>query len=318
MKLINQKILKLLNFFKIIFQDNFFLKTWILFLVFFIILFLFSNFIKKTPDIEYRSYIEKNDIAWFSSWEIVKIKDDSENQKEKYENIVFELKQKVKQKELKLQSATNINYLYNPIELEAELLSNTWVTNISQIVFSKFFEEKKLNFDVEFNKNKIDVRWKYKDNIIKLYWVLDLSDEEMLSVFIHELWHYFDINFLEKKVLFDLSDNFYDVSWQSVNVLKEWSNIWDFVSGYAMTNKYEDFAESFTYFVLFNDDFREKINNSKKLKQKYEFFEKYIFRNNEFKKTNFRIDDKIQDYYWDITKIKFSLQNFLEYLKNLV
>jgi len=48
-----------------------------------------------------------------------------------------------------------------------------------------------------------------------------LSEEEMLSVFIHELGHYFDINYLEKKVLFDLSNNFYDISWDSLNVLKQ-------------------------------------------------------------------------------------------------
>ena len=36
----------------------------------------------------------------------------------------------------------------------------------------------------------------------------------------------------------------------------------DFVSWYAMTNKYEDFAESFTYYILHNKDF---LNKTKKV-----------------------------------------------------
>jgi hypothetical protein len=49
-----------------------------------------------------------------------------------------------------------------------------------------------------------------------------------------------------------------------------------------MTNKYEDFAETFTYFVLHNDDFLEKTKQSDILKAKYNFFIKYLFRENEF------------------------------------
>jgi hypothetical protein len=39
-----------------------------------------------------------------------------------------------------------------------------------------------------------------------------------------------------------------------------------------MTNKYEDFAESFTYYVLHNDDFKNKSTKSKILKKKYDYF----------------------------------------------
>jgi len=49
-----------------------------------------------------------------------------------------------------------------------------------------------------------------------------------------------------------------------------------------MTNKYEDFAETFTYYVIHNRDFLEKTKNSKVLKQKYDFFSTYIFRDNSF------------------------------------
>jgi hypothetical protein len=49
-----------------------------------------------------------------------------------------------------------------------------------------------------------------------------------------------------------------------------------------MTNKYEDFAESFTYYILHNEDFLTKSENSLVLKRKYDFFGKYVFRNHIF------------------------------------
>ncbi len=308
-----KEILKVLS--HLLFKDNFLVKVWVLFLLIFTLSFIFSNFFTQVKDDDYEAYIDIEKKA-SSSWSENITNDES--QKIDYNEIVEELRQKAIVKDLQLSSATNIDFLYNPADLESELLSNSWVTDISQIVFSKLFDEKNLNFNIEFNKNKIDVRWKYKDDVIKLFWVLDLNEEEMVSVFIHELGHYFDINFLEKKVLFDVSDNFYDISWKSVTVLRDWSDKKDFVSWYAMTNKYEDFAETFTYYVLFNDDFRQKMSYNPKLQEKYNFFSKYIFRNNEFMKTNFRIEKNLEDYYWDITKIKISLANFLEYLKNWV
>jgi len=89
----------------------------------------------------------------------------------------------------------------------------------------------------------------------------------------------------------------------------------DFVSGYSMTNKYEDFAESFTYYVLHNNDFYEKSLLSDILKKKYDFFSNYIFKNDEFKTVSYKVTPYIKDYYRDITKIEYSLQNFLQYLK---
>jgi hypothetical protein len=82
-----------------------------------------------------------------------------------------------------------------------------------------------------------------------------------------------------------------------------------------MTNKYEDFAESFTYYILHNSDFLEKTKKSDILLAKYSFFEKYLFRNGEFKNNTYKTTEKVEDYYRDITKIGFSLENFLQYLK---
>ena len=103
-----------------------------------------------------------------------------------------------------------------------------------------------MNFLLELYKKKEKIRGKFYNNIIQMYGISQLNKNEILSVFIHELGHYFDIVYLEKKVLFDVSDMFYQLSWIDINIMKAGLNTKDFVSGYAMTNKYEDFAESFT------------------------------------------------------------------------
>ena len=110
---------------------------------------------------------------------------------------------------------------------------------------------------------------------------------ETMTVFVHEFAHFVDLYYLQKKVNIDLSNKFYDISWESTKIMKENQSGKDFVSGYAMTNKYEDFAESFIYFVLHNADFLKKTEDSFKLKAKYYFLQKYIFKENIFLATDF-------------------------------
>lgn len=315
-------------------KDPFFIIYSLIFsLVFFVFLFLIiDSFTQNKTDFEYDNYIKIEDNLNSSSKDEVlsktwivkenKLQFDEEkleNQKEKYDKIIEDLKLKIKQKELELSNNNNnVIFQYIPYYLENETLSNSWIIAIKETLFWSFFKEKNLNFTLELNEEKSNIRWKFIDNTIKLFWINHLNETELFSVFIHELWHYFDVIYLEKKVLFDLSDRFYDISWNWVNILREWSLKNDFVSGYAMTNKYEDFAESFIYYVFFNNDFRQKASLNTILQQKYDFFWKYIFRNDEFKKTNFRTQELSEDFYRDITKIEISLQNFLEYLKNWV
>jgi predicted small secreted protein len=85
-----------------------------------------------------------------------------------------------------------------------------------------------------------------------------------------------------------------------------------------MTNKYEDFAESFTYYILHNKDFLKKTKTNSIIKQKYDFFGTYIFKNKEFFRTKFN-NEEVKVYYRDITKLKFNenkLFNYLEKIKN--
>lgn len=170
--------------------------------------------------------------------------------------------------------------------------------------------------DVMLYKKEWEVRWKMKNKKLRVYWLYNLSIWEFLSVWIHEFAHFFDLYILKKEKWVDISDYFYSISWEDVSIIKWEQKDKDFVSGYAMTNRYEDFAETYTYYVLHNAEFEEKVKKSFILKEKYDFFEKYVFLKGEFKNTWNSYTEKIKDYYRDITKINFSLQNFLQYLKN--
>ncbi len=313
----------------IILKDKFFLLYIFIFTIFFfIIIFLsFDSLSKNHIDVDYNNYVNiENDLNSSQKEfiqeekEIINVYNDVdklEDQKEKYDKIIQDLKDKIKQKDIELsEKQIDVKFEYSPYYFENHLLTNTWFIAIKEIIFWDLLNNKNINFTLELNQEKTNIRWKFISNTIKLFGLEKLSETELVSVFIHELWHYFDIIFLDKKVLFDLSDKFYDISWSWVNILREWSFKNDFVSGYAMTNKYEDFAESFIYYILFNDDFRQKASLNVILQEKYDFFWKYIFRNDEFKKTNFRNIELLDEFHRDITKIEFSLQNFLEYLKN--
>lgn len=188
--------------------------------------------------------------------------------------------------------------------------------NVEATIVSDIFYNKISSLAIEFYKDRPDVRWKMKSKTIKLFWPHDMWERETLSVFIHEFAHFIDLYFLETKVSIDLSNKFYEISWESTKVMKQNQTQPDFVSGYAMTNKYEDMAESFTYYVLHNSDFLEKTKSSHILKQKYDFFTSYLFKNKEFFKSDFSVGEKIKPYYWDITKIDIDLEKFLHYLKN--
>jgi hypothetical protein len=142
-----------------------------------------------------------------------------------------------------------------------------------------------------------------------------MKKEEFLAVSIHEFAHFIDLYSLEKKVLKDISFYFYALSWESTKVLKPGLKQKDFVSGYAMTNKYEDFAESFTYYVLHNKDFLKKSEESKILQAKYNFLKKNVFRKGEFLETDFSEGAGREKYYRDITKISFHLEKLLIFVK---
>jgi hypothetical protein len=97
-------------------------------------------------------------------------------------------------------------------------------------------------------------------------------------------------------------------------VKKKSSKLADFVSGYALTNKYEDFAESFTFYVFHNEEFKRRAKENLFIARKYNFFSKYVFFNTEFENTSFE-NTTIKAYNWDATKISINLKKYLYYIR---
>jgi len=88
----------------------------------------------------------------------------------------------------------------------------------------------------------------------------------------------------------------------------------DFVSGYALSNKYEDFAESFSFYVFHNDIFAERATKNMSLQKKYTFFKTYVFDHEEFLGTSFG-QEFLKTYNWDTTRIPIDMKKYLYYIK---
>ncbi len=221
-----------------------------------------------------------------------------------------------KEKQERLTSALDISYNYIPENFISNIIINK--ENFSWILSWRNFRSLIKKITLTFYEKRWDVRWKMKNKTIKLFAPQQMEEDELLAIFIHELSHYIDLYFLERIDWEDVSNEFYDISWYSTIVMNPWLQGKDFVSGYAMTNKYEDFAESLAYYVFHNDDFVVKTQDSDILNSKYRFIQNAIFRDNSFVWTDFSSQNTIKNYYRDITKIHFSQKNFLQYVKNSI
>jgi hypothetical protein len=217
-----------------------------------------------------------------------------------------------------LSSAVKVKYTYVPKSFWSERAVVYYSSVYNEFLNYKPIGEKISLLDVMLYKQKWEVRWKMQNKKVKLFWIYEMDLSEFLAVSIHEFAHFLDLYILQKKNWVDVSDYFYDISWEETTILKSPMAQKDFVSGYAMTNKYEDFAETFWYYILHNSDFLEKSKKSSVLKQKYDYFKKYLFGENEFIDSLLKWQEEIKDYYRDTTKIWYSLQNFLQYLKKWV
>jgi len=153
---------------------------------------------------------------------------------------------------------------------------------------SKSFPDitKKLYY-IKIQKDKIWRRWyawhhSLEINLKKWIWY-----EQFLEVLTHELWHVVDLwlinwksniknqnytEFWQKSFsIDDKSIIFYKLSWKSEKIKRPYIYAKDFVSGYWLTDIFEDFAESFNMYVNHNTVFRKMAKESNILHKKYLF-----------------------------------------------
>jgi hypothetical protein len=167
---------------------------------------------------------------------------------------------------------------------------------------------------LELVDDRVEPRGKMTTEMVSLVVPLN-TESESLKVFAHELGLVVDIEYLlPGLILSDPSEAFYAISWIDMSTKKKGMALKDFVSGYAMTNKYEDFGESFNYYLFHNNDFVKRAKQSKILQAKYNFIQRRVFPNQEFVGTGFEMSP-IQQYNWDTTKIPIALNKYLFYIK---
>lgn len=146
---------------------------------------------------------------------------------------------------------------------------------------------------------------------------LNVTDEELSSVLVHEMGHLVDGGFLlgfdkfNQSGFYDFEDSvsaddpsaaFYRISWMSNKILQPSATELDFVSLYAATDPFEDFAETYTYYRLHGSEFRTLAEFNPALKQKYEFMKSFVFFGKEYGAVqNQKIDINILARNYDVT-----------------
>ncbi|MFO0763707.1 MAG: hypothetical protein U0518_02495 [Candidatus Gracilibacteria bacterium] len=142
--------------------------------------------------------------------------------------------------------------------------------------------------------------------------VANIGPSEVSALLIHEGAHHFDLTRFHDN---PVRTKFSSISWQASDLRKTNAKLEDFVSGYALTNDYEDFAESLTMFVLFNEEFAQRAGTNEALKKKYLFLQDFVFGQGEFQGTNYA-SGSIESYNWDTTRIEINQKKYANLAKS--
>lgn len=141
--------------------------------------------------------------------------------------------------------------------------------------------------------------------------VANIGPSEVSALLIHEWAHHFDLTQFHNN---PVRAQFTSISWQASDIKKTNAKLEDFVSGYALTNDYEDFAESLTMFVLSNEEFAQRSQTNESLKKKYLFLQDFVFWQGEFIGTNYA-SGSLESYNWDMTRIAIDEKKYANLAK---
>lgn len=145
---------------------------------------------------------------------------------------------------------------------------------------------------------------------------LNETDTEISSVLTHEMGHLVDARYLtgtpdspwsgfndfdQPVSEDDPSSEFYRISWVSETSKVFDSDTFDFVSLYAATDPFEDFAETYAYFRWHGPEFRQLIQTNERLREKYSFMMNYVFEGQEFGKKDFVPQIDVTERNYDVT-----------------
>lgn len=144
------------------------------------------------------------------------------------------------------------------------------------------------------------------------------ADQEFRALFVHEMGHVLDLGCFQgspysgnttyldgEEMMYadDPSVQFYRISWLASNNQREGVTSEDFVSGYASWDMFEDFGESFAYYVLHRSEFAKRAQQNTALAAKYNWFQTYLPNLPTVAVSNYEWNGVIP---WDITKLDYT------------
>ena len=171
---------------------------------------------------------------------------------------------------------------------------------VMNIYLQDFFTNNLPQYDVDSILEKIAIdswawnrRWLSSHTKVILYTGWMKSIKEFWEVMTHEMWHIVDLWFISGKeqkkdiyftefgkVVFPVDDpslDYYRVSRRSEDTRRGWSRSQDFVSGYGMTNPFEDFAESFNLYINHYGVLDEYASSNESIANKKAALDQYLW-----------------------------------------